>query len=168
MGRRPKREEHLHHAGEEESKEGSEQNWAEEGEILALLGGPKGVARQRGNNGRGQNQRLQHNFPVGVSAGDSHGGADGDGEESEEDVIMRMLLLVLEERNQKYEGKEEEEEKEGGISLEEMVDGRIENGDERDERGEEDLSGEDAVDLADEAPSELILAGAEAWVEGFA
>jgi len=80
---------------------------------------------------------------------------------------MRMLLLVLQQGNQKDEGKEEEDEEEGGIALEEVIDWSIENGGDGDEGGEDDLRGEDAVDLADETPSELVLADAQPWVEGF-
>lgn len=66
------------------------------------------------------------------------------------------------------EGEKNEDEEESGISLEEVVNGGIKNGYERNECGEDDLSGEDAVDLADETPSELVLAEAQPWVERFA
>jgi len=75
-----------------------------------------------------------------------------------------------EKKKEKLTGEREkkEDEKESGISLEEVVNGGIENGYERNEGGENDLSGEDAVDLADEPPPELVLAEAQPWVERFA
>lgn len=80
-----------------------------------------------------------------------------------------MRNLRLEEKGKKQEkltdeGEKNEDEEESGIALEEIVDGGIENGDERDEGGEDDLSGEDPVDLADEPPSELVLAEAQPWI----
>lgn len=64
------------------------------------------------------------------------------------------------------EGKEHEEEQQPGISPEEIVDGRWENGDGRDDGREDELGSENTVDLADKTPSELVLAGAKTRVQG--
>lgn len=55
------------------------------------------------------------------------------------------------------EGEEHEEEQQPGTAPEEIVDGRGKNGDGRDNGGEEELGGEYPVDLADKAPSELVV-----------
>ena len=59
------------------------------------------------------------------------------------------------------EWKEDEEQEKARISSEEIVDGRVKDENGRNYGGYDDLSGEDAIDLADETPSELILPGAE-------
>lgn len=41
----------------------------------------------------------------------------------------------------------------------------MKNGDSGDDGGEDDLRGEDAIDLANESPSELVLAAADAGEE---
>lgn len=51
-----------------------------------------------------------------------------------------------------------EEEKKARRSGKKIVDGRIEDNNGGDKRGEEKLSRENPIDLADETPSELILA----------
>lgn len=63
-------------------------------------------------------------------------------------------------------GDDAEQKQKTGTALEEVVDGGVENNNCRDEGGEKDLGGEDAVDLADEAPSKEILSMAEPWIEG--
>ena len=64
------------------------------------------------------------------------------------------------------EGTDEEEEHEAGVSPEELVNGGVEDGYGGDDGGEDELGGEDAVDLAYEAPSQLIFAIAETRVQG--
>ena len=59
------------------------------------------------------------------------------------------------------EWKEDEEQEKARISSEEIVDGRVKDENGRNYGGYDDLSGEDAIDLPDETPSELILPGAE-------
>lgn len=59
------------------------------------------------------------------------------------------------------EGKDGEEEKKAWAASKDIVDRSVKNGDGGDQRGEDDLSGENTVHLADEAPSELILSGAK-------
>ena len=64
------------------------------------------------------------------------------------------------------EGEEHEEEQQPRIASEEIVDRGVENGDEGDEGGKDELGGKDTVDLAYEAPSELVLAVAKTRVQG--
>lgn len=77
-----------------------------------------------------------------------------------------MLLLIHIHGPQQDEGEEHEEEQESGIAPEEIVDGRVEDGDGGDDGGEDELSGKDSVDLANKAPSELILMVAQTRVQG--
>lgn len=63
------------------------------------------------------------------------------------------------------EGEDGEDNREAGAGGEGGVDGRVENSGGRDGGGEQDLGGEDTVDLADEAPSELGLAAGKARVQ---
>ena len=64
------------------------------------------------------------------------------------------------------EREEDDEEEEGRTAPEESVDGSIEDGDGGNDGSEDDLRREDSIDLADEAPTELVLANAETWVKG--
>lgn len=63
------------------------------------------------------------------------------------------------------EGEDGEEEKKARAATEEIVDRRVKEGGGGDGGGEEDLSGEDAVDLTDEAPTEDVVSVAETRVE---
>lgn len=63
------------------------------------------------------------------------------------------------------EWQEDEEEEKAGISPEKSVEGGVEDGEWRDEGGEDDLGGQDAIDLANETPTELVLAIADTRVK---
>lgn len=63
------------------------------------------------------------------------------------------------------EGQDGDPQNETGRRSEGLIDGCVEDGEGGDEGREKDLSGEDAVDLADESPPESILSVAEAWIE---
>jgi len=130
-----KREEHLHHAGEDKSKETGEQERTKVAKILALLRSPKGITSQRRNHCRGQNQCLKNNFPIGVSTGNSNGEANRHSEKPQQNIIMRMLLLIPHQRNQKYKGKEDEEQEKRRIALKEKIKRSIENGYDGDDGG---------------------------------
>lgn len=64
------------------------------------------------------------------------------------------------------QGKDAEAEGQAGAGGEGEVEGGVEDGESGDEGGEEELGGEDGVDLADERPAQLVLAEGEARVEG--
>ena len=66
---------------------------------------------------------------------------------------------------QEDEGEEDEEEEKAGIGPQELVDRGVEDGDGRDEGGNEDLSGKNAVDFSDEGPSQKILSVAKPRVQ---
>ena len=76
-----------------------------------------------------------------------------------------MPLLIHMKRPQQDEGQEHKEQEKAGIAPEKKVEGRVEDGEGRDEGGEEDLGGQDAIDLANETPTELVLSIAETRVE---
>lgn len=80
---------------------------------------------------------------------------------------MQLNLIEIDGERLTDEREKNEEEEEGGISFKKIIDRSIENGDKRNKCGENDLCREDAIDLADETPSKLILAEAETWVKGF-
>nr|GMD68285.1 hypothetical protein Iba_chr12dCG7700 [Ipomoea batatas] len=63
------------------------------------------------------------------------------------------------------EGEENKEEENARTSLESLIEGSIENSDTGDESGEEDLSGDNSVDFADEAPAQLVLAETNSRVQ---
>lgn len=77
------------------------------------------------------------------------------------------LQIEKEEKGVRTEkGEKSEDEGEAGARDEGGAEGGVEDGGSGDGGGEQHLGCEDAVDLADEAPAELVLAAGEARVEG--
>nr|GLL41841.1 unknown [Ipomoea trifida] len=80
-------------------------------------------------------------------------------------VEVFTLLSSPESRVLTEEGEENKEEENARTSLESLIEGSIENSDTGDESGEEDLSGDNSVDFADEAPAQLVLAETNSRVQ---
>lgn len=73
--------------------------------------------------------------------------------------------MIVVERAEKDEGQDDEHDEEGGARGESEGDGVVEDDDGRYDGGEEDLRGEDAVNLADEGPAKGVLAARDARVQ---
>nr|GMD79601.1 hypothetical protein Iba_chr13dCG5510 [Ipomoea batatas] len=145
------------HSQDENDKAG-EQDWSQKVEVFTLLSSPESTLNGRrvrvDNPIKHSNKSLEwrvKDFLPSVLAQLTATGKLREAVKSPRKMKIGKRVLT-------EEGEENKEEENARTSLESLIEGSIENSDTGDESGEEDLSGDNSVDFADEAPAQLVLA----------
>ena len=147
LDRLPTREEGRHEAEDDEHPERAEEIRHPAGEIVLCLAREE---RKREEDAEGEDEGLDND------AGVVEGGDDADavgfegGEAAEEEQVGRVGLALPEGEEHEGDGAEEAAEHHPGVGLDPCFVALVEEGDGGDDGGEEELDGQDGVDLADE------------------